>query len=98
MFRESLASPRPIQARGRVVSINGQKLKEQRATVKPEDEKCSGPRQEVSSEGTGPYRVYYMVRTGQIGPAESWRLWVCLYCTFQIPENSYFVMGDNRDK
>ena len=89
-----------IEVRGRFVYVNGAELPEQRVAVKPDnldDPLDVGVLEELSTEGKGPYRVFYFSREegdkfgmanpgtfGTDGP-------------FQIPANEYFVMGDNRD-
>jgi len=86
-----------IAVRGRKIYINGQELPEQRVTVKPENYDEPGPLAEVSSEGIGPYRVFYGSShvDESIGiPAEDT---YGINAPFQIPANQYFVMGDNRD-
>jgi len=47
-----------IAFRERKIFVNGQELSEQRVIVKPDDLN-TGALQELSSEGVGPYRVFY---------------------------------------
>jgi signal peptidase I len=85
-----------IEVRDRIVLINGKELNEQRVTVKPEDFDQPGALQELSSEGTGPYRVFYQSRGGSNGPVPEVPFGG-MNAPFRIPENQYFLMGDNRD-
>jgi signal peptidase I len=89
-----------IEIRGRLVYINGQELKEERVTVEPDYELLvADGLKELSTEGSGPYRVYFssqeddesvMLPASEDYPFGSKE-------PFQIHENEYFVMGDNRD-
>jgi signal peptidase I len=84
-----------IEVRDKLVFIDGKELPERRVLVKRNFD--VDILEELSAEGAGPYQVYYAfpraagdMRTnpdmnfGAKGP-------------FQIPENQYFMMGDNRD-
>lgn len=84
-----------IQMRGHVVYINQRPLDEQKVMAK--EPNVLHPLQELSSEGNGPYRVFYTQSAvedetewpdqAQFGTREP----------FRIPADNYFVMGDNRD-
>jgi len=89
-----------IEIRDTRVFINGKELLEQRVTVKPESIGSFAALEELSTEGAGPYRVFYHSRgpeTEQLfsedPPDESYGM----RTPFQIPDNQYFVMSDNRD-
>ena len=84
-----------IQTRRRTVLINGKPLPEQKVTIRelrPEE-----PLQELSTEGNGPYRVFYSGRSTDDQSDFSADLPFAGETPFQIPKDSYFVMGDNRD-
>ena len=82
-----------IQVRGNTIFINQRPLNEQR--VKADDgSSFESPLKEISTEGNGPYRVFYtetfddrFATGGDFGT----------HTPFQIPNNSFFLMGDNRD-
>jgi len=85
-----------IQLKGKLVYINGRALDEQRVLVV--EDNAHGPLKELSTEGSGPYRVYYLKQpfaeaetaletSGDIG----------VETPFQIPNDSYFMLGDNRN-
>jgi signal peptidase I len=82
-----------IQVRDRSVIINGKPLEEQRVSVKPQEPGDFGPLAEISTNGTGPYRVFYT--EGGAGSPDD--LTFGIATPFQIPKDSYFVLGDNRD-
>jgi signal peptidase I len=87
-----------ILVRERFVYINGERLEEERVTVDGSDLLNMEPLPELSKEGTGPYRVYYVPRIGNGLDAEY--LGDGGYGVeepYRIPENRYFLMGDNRD-
>ena len=87
-----------IEVRGKFVYINGKRLAEQRVTVKPNFD--GDTLQELSTEGAGPYRVFYVSREGldQAGvPSDLDGGDFGTSGPFQIPDHEYYVMGDNRD-
>ena len=84
-----------IQVRDKKVFINGSELAEARVYVEYDFETM--PMKEVSSEGSGSYRVYYYKPEDE-SFTDSYRL--TPYAgrePFQIPDGHYFVLGDNRD-
>lgn len=85
-----------IQLKGKLVYINERALDEQRVLVL--EDNAHGPLKELSTEGSGPYRVYYVKQpfaedetaletSGDIG----------VETPFRIPNDSYFMLGDNRN-
>jgi signal peptidase I len=87
-----------IQVQGYFVHVNGVPIPEQRVLVARNDDFITGFLEELSSEGAGPYRVFYYRRDAEnpntddpvdarFGVAEE----------FHIPANQYFLLGDNRD-
>ena len=88
-----------IEIRGRSVYINGRELGEQRVRVRPDDLFDTDYLEELSTEGSGPYRVFYVAREqDQSGmPQEPEDYPFGSNGGSRIPDNEYFVMGDNRD-
>ena len=89
-----------IEIRDRSVFINGTELQEQKVTVKPDLEAPPAPLEELSSEGSGPYRVFYWLRdeaTASHLSTDYREATFGIAKPFQIPDDQYFVMGDNRD-
>ena len=83
-----------IQVRGRTVYINGKPLQEQK--VKASEAGFDEPLNELSTEGSGPYRVFYARPNDneeEFFDPETYGS----ETAFQIPKDSYFVLGDNRD-
>jgi len=77
-----------LTMRNKMVYAGEQELMEERVTVKGDP--YAEILEELSSEGTGKYRVFYEDQrdlTRQEDPSGP----------FSIPSNEYFVMGDNRD-
>lgn len=84
-----------IQMRGNTVYINQQPLDEQR--VRAKEPNVLQPLQELSSEGKGPYRVFYTQPVIEDENAWPDRAQFGTREPFRIPADNYFVMGDNRD-
>lgn len=84
-----------ILVRGNTVLINDRPLDEQRVFVKPEDVDTE-LLEEISTEGTGPYRVYYWKHTDEseeLIPETEF----ATVTAYRIPNDNYFMLGDNRD-
>ena len=82
-----------IQLRGNVIYINGQPLDELRVSAK--DAGPDDPLVEISTEGKGPYRVFY-TEPIEYPDAEA-RGFFATNSPFKIPNDSFFLLGDNRD-
>ena len=80
-----------VQIRGRLLYVNDKQLMEQRVIVKPDEMFESDHLEELSTEGTGSYRVFYQSNDNPTAVDDKPN------GPFPVPENEYFVMGDNRD-
>jgi signal peptidase I len=78
------------------VYINGEELQERRVMVGQEDITMPDASKEVSSQGEGSYSVLYIEDSSLPQYADELGRFAVRE-PFQIPEDSYFVMGDNRD-
>jgi len=86
-----------IQIRGRVIYINGNELREERVTVKTDVGLTPDALEELSTDGSGPYRVYFSSAQADESSMNSQDYPFGGAVPFQISENEYFVMGDNRE-
>jgi signal peptidase I len=80
-----------LEVRGRNLYTADKQLMEQCVTVKPDDLIESDHMEELATEGTGNYRVFYQTTDDSIAQDDRTK------GPFRIPKNQYFVMGDNRD-
>ncbi len=84
-----------IQMRGRTVYINERSLPEQKVIGRDVDPR--EPLEELSTERSGPYRVFYSPRSADEQSAFPDDYLFAGQTPFRIPADTYFVMGDNRD-
>ena len=86
-----------IQLKGKHVYINDRALDEQRVLVAPRYD-GKEPLRELSTEGNGPYRVFYPQRSFEDDELSAGTLGdLGVDTPFQVPNDSYFLMGDNRN-
>ena len=86
-----------IHVQGTSIYINDKAIPEQRVFVKYPYDFEYGVLEEISSEGSGPYRVFYFKNHDMLFPTVSPEMKFGVAEPFQIPQNEYFVMSDNRD-
>jgi len=86
-----------IHMQGTSIYVNGQPIAEQRVFVKYPYDYEFGVLDESSTEGSGPYRVFYYKRGEEFTPTVAVEMKFGVAAPFQIPPDQYFVMGDNRD-
>lgn len=88
-----------IEMRGRSVLINGSELPERRVIVKAPDIVSVDQLEEISSEGDGPYNVFYThINEGEdeaILPADEMPF--ATNAILRLGDDEFFLMGDNRD-
>ena len=81
-----------ILVRNHAILIDSRPLDEEKVFAQETGE--YDPLREISTEGKGPYRIFYTTRADQ---AEEMPGNFAVQDPFTIPANNYFVMGDNRD-
>ncbi len=84
-----------IEVRDKKVFINGTELTEARVFVEYDFE--TFPMKEISTEGSGSYRVYYYHKDDELFSDFARPTPYASKEPFAIPEGHYFVLGDNRD-
>ena len=87
-----------IQVRDTSVYISDKPIPEQRVFVKYPLDFEFGALDELSTEGSGPYRVFYFKPDSNSSVTMDRNQWeFAAREPLQIPSSQYFVMGDNRD-
>lgn len=85
-----------IQVRDTKVYINGQELSERRTKIEGDADDHQGLLKEVSTEGDGPYTVYYDADQAE-SESNIAAMKFGVSQPFQIPQGHYFILGDCRD-
>lgn len=86
-----------IHVQGTSIYINDRAIPEQRVFVRYPYDFEFGVLDETSSEGSGPYRVFYFKNRNMLMPTVGLEMKFGVAEPFQIPKGEYFVMSDNRD-
>jgi signal peptidase I len=89
-----------IEVRDELVYINDAELHERRVIVKPVYDFDDGMLEELSSEGSGPYSTFHFFRDKRSLAQIAIDFKGATFGTrgpFKIPDQQYFLMGDNRD-
>jgi signal peptidase I len=86
-----------IQVQGTSVLINGQAIPEQHVFVKHPTDFDFDVLEELSSEGAGPYRVFFFSDRETFSATFSPDMKFGVAGPFQVPRDEYFMMSDFRD-
>lgn len=86
-----------IEIRERSVYVNNRELDEQRVMLSSDDLFDRDTMEEISTEASGDYRVFYIDENHKVGISLGEDYPFGSNGGFQIPADEYFVMGDNRD-
>ena len=85
-----------IDVRGTSVYIDNRPLEEEKVMIQVDDAEMMNELKELSTEGTGPYRVFYDVAQDRTSEEQETATDMAAF-PYQIPAGSYYLMGDNRD-
>jgi signal peptidase I len=86
-----------IHVQGTAISINDKQIPEQRVYVQYPYNYEVGVLKELSSEGSGPYRVFYWKEHDKLVNTVSPDMKFGVNEPFPIPPREYFLISDNRD-
>ena len=76
--------------------IDNRPLEEEKVMIQVDDAEMMNELKELSTEGTGPYRVFYDVAQDRTSEGQEAATDMAAF-PYQIPAGSYYLMGDNRD-